>query len=148
MKWIKASLLFVVVSLIAIIVFFSFYEKKYERYLMLYRDKVTGEEQIENRYVALPTEKDSLNVFVEEFLLGPADYHLASFFPHGTTYRSLFLQDDVLYLDLPRDSVVNMPKGVQFQDFYDLFLKSLKINFPELKDVYIFIEGVRAYENT
>ena len=148
MKWIKAFLVFITLSLIAVVVFLGFYEKKYERYLMLYKNRVTGEEQIENRYVALPREKESLNVFVEEFLLGPADYHLSSFFPHGTTYRSLFLQNDILYLDLPRESVVNMTKGMQFHDFYNLFLRSLKINFPELKDVYIFIEGVRAYENT
>lgn len=148
MKWVKASLLFITVPLIAVIAFSNVYEKKYERYLMFYKNKVTGEEQIENRYVAIPTDKESLNIFVEEFLLGPADYHLISFFPHGTTYRSLFLQDDILYLDLPRESISNMPKGVQFQDFYTLFLKSLKINFPELKNVHIFIEGTKVYENT
>ena len=115
---------------------------------MFFRNKVTGEIQLENRYIALPIEKNSLNVFIEEFLLGPANHELMSFFPHGTTYRSLFIRDDILYLDLYREAVQTMSQGVNFEDFYNLFNKSLKINFPEIKTANIFIDGVRVYEKT
>ena len=115
---------------------------------MFFMNKVTKEVQLENRYIALPTEKHSINIFIEEFLLGPASHELMSFFPHGTTYRSLFVRDDILYLDLYRDTVQNMPHGVSFEDFYNMFNKSLKINFPDIKTANIFVDGVRVYEKT
>ena len=148
MKWVKAFLILLVVAVISGSVFLYSYGKKYERYLMFFRNKVTGEIQLENRYIALPIEKNSLNVFIEEFLLGPANHELMSFFPHGTTYRSLFIRDDILYLDLYREAVQTMSQGVNFEDFYNLFNKSLKINFPEIKTANIFIDGVRVYEKT
>ena len=113
---------------------------------MFFKHKITNEVQIENRYVMLDGDKESLNCFVEEFLLGPANHQLHSFFPKGMKYRSLFIRDDVLYLDLPRDSLLHISKGVAFEDFYNLFRKSLSLNFPSVKDVYIFIEGVQTYE--
>lgn len=146
MKYIKIFLIFAIFSTIFAILFLSFYEKKYERYLMLFKNKVTGDVEIENRYVSLDTDKEDLNIFVEEFLLGPANNNLIPFFPPSIGYRSLFLRDNVLYLDLSKDAVLHMPNGVEFEDFYILFNKSLKLNFPELKDVNIFIEGVKAYQ--
>ena len=148
MKWVKAFLVLLVIAVAGGSVFLYSYGKKYERYLMFFRNKTTGEVQLENRYLALPTEKNSANVFIEEFLLGPANHELMSFFPHGTTYRSLFIRDNVLYLDLHRYSVQNMPHGVNFEDFYHLFNKSLKINFPQIRATNIFIDGVRVYEKT
>ena len=115
---------------------------------MFFMNKVTREVQLENRYIALPTEKHSITIFIEEFLLGPASHELMSFFPHGTTYRSLFVRDDILYLDLYRDTVQNMPHGVSFEDFYNMFNKSLKINFPNIKTANIFVDGARVYEKT
>ena len=114
---------------------------------MLFKDRVTGEVEIENRYIALDSDASSLNVFVEEFLLGPVNHNLISFFPHGMKYNTLIFQDGVLYLDLPRDAVLHMPKEVQFEEFYNLFIKSVKINFPKLKTVHVSIGGVEAYEN-
>ena len=146
MKWVKAFLIIVITCFFATLMFFHVNQKEYERYLMFFKDKITGEVQIENRYIALSPDKESLNVFVEEFLLGPANYSLLSFFPHGMKYKTLFLQNDVLYLDLPKDSLLHMPKNVEFKEFYDLFKKSLNINFPKVKDVEIFIEGNKAYE--
>lgn len=146
MKYIKIFLVFAIFSVASAILFVSFYEKKYERYLMLFKNKVTGDIEIENRYISLDTDKENLNVFVEEFLLGPASNNLISFFPPSISYRSMFLRDNVLYLDLSKDAVSHMPSGIEFEDFYTLFNKSLKLNFPELKGVHIFIEGVKAYE--
>ncbi|MGP1438438.1 MAG: hypothetical protein ACTTKH_05140 [Treponema sp.] len=146
MKWFKAFLFLCVISILSIAVFLQFHEKKYERYLMFFKHKITGEVQLENRYIVLDPDKESLNCFVEEFLLGPANHQLCSFFPHGMKYKTLFTKNGVLYLDLPRDSLLHMPKGVAFEDFYNLFKKSLFLNFPSIKNAYIFIEGVQAYE--
>lgn len=148
MRWVKAFLVLLVVLVAGGSVFLYSYGKKYERYLMFFRNKTTGEVQLENRYLALPMEKNSIDVFIEEFLLGPANNELMSFFPHGTTYRSLFVRDGILYLDLHHNSVQNMPHGVVFEDFYTLFNKSLKINFPGIKTTNIFVDGVRVYEKT
>lgn len=146
MRWVKAFLVLLVVMVAGGSIFLYSYGKKYERYLMFFKNKVTGEVQLENRYLALPTEKNSLDVFVAEFLLGPANHELLPFFPHGTTYRSFFVRGDVIYLDLYRNTIENMPKEVSFEDFYIMFNKSLKINFPNIKVANIFIDGVRAYE--
>lgn len=113
---------------------------------MLFKNKVTGGIEIENRYINVDSDKDSLNVFVQEFLLGPASNNLIPFFPSSAGYRSLFLRNDILYLDLSKDAVLHMPNGVEFEDFYTLFNKSVKLNFPKLKGVYIFVDGVKAYE--
>lgn len=144
----KAFLIFLVVAIVSGSVVLYSYGNKYERFLMFFRNKVTGEVQLENRYITLPTEKDSINVFIEEFLFGPASYELIPFFSHGTTYRSFFVRDNILYLDLYRETVLTMPHGVNFEDFYNLFNKSLKINFPEIKATNIFIEGAKVYEKT
>ena len=146
MKYIKVLLVALIAIVIGSAFFLHLHEKKYERYFMLFKDKVTGEIEIENRYVAVSEEKDSLNVFVEEFLLGPVNHNLISFFPHGMKYNTLIFDNGVLYVDLPKDSVLHMPKDVQFEEFYNLFIKSIKINFPTLKDVRIFIGGSEAYE--
>lgn len=147
-KWVKMFLVFLVVAIAGGSIFLYSYGKKYERYLMFFRNKVTGELQIENRYIALPIEKNSIDVFIEEFLLGPANHELMSFFSHGATYRSLFVRDDILYLDLHRETVQNMPRGVDFEDFYNMFNKSLKINFPNIKTANIFVDGIKVYEKT
>ena len=147
-RWVKMLLVLLVVMVAGGSLFLYSYGKKYERYLMFFRNKITGEVQLENRYIAQPTEKNNIDVFVEEFLLGPANHELSSFFPHGTTYRSLFLRDDVLYLDLPSEAVQNMTGGATFEDFYTLFTKSLKINFPNIKTTNIFVAGVKVYEKT
>jgi len=147
MKWFKAFLFLCVISILSVLGVLHFHEKKYERYLMFFKTKITGEVQLENRYIVLDPDKESLNCFVEEFLLGPANHQLCSFFPRGIKYKSLFTRDNVLYLDLPRDSLLHMGEGVAFEDFYNLFKKSLYLNFPSIKNVYIFIEGVPTYEN-
>ena len=146
MKWFKAFLFLCVVATLSAVGFLHFNEKKYERYLMFFKSKITGEVQLENRYVVLSSDKESLNCFVEEFLLGPSNHQLHSFFPRGIKYKSLFIRKDVLYLDLPRDCLLHMPKGVNFEDFYNFFRKSLALNFRSIKNVYISIEGVQAYE--
>lgn len=148
MRWVKVFLIFLVVIVAGASFFLYSYGKRYERYLMFFRNKITEDIQIENRYIALSTEKNSIDVFIEEFLLGPTSHELLSFFPHGTTYRSLFVRDDILYLDLYRSAVQNMPSGANFEDFYNLFNKSLRVNFPKIKTANLFIEGVRVYERT
>ena len=144
MKWFKAFLFIFVLSILSVMAFLHFQTKKYERYLMFFKSKITNEIQLENRYIALDGEKESLHCFVEEFLLGPANHKLKSFFPHGMKYKSLIVSDGVLYLDLPRDSLLYMNDS--FEDFYNLFIKSLKLNFPSIKNVHVFIEGAEAYE--
>lgn len=144
MKWFRIFLLLCVASILSVLGFLYSYEKKHERYLMFFKHKITNETQLENRYIVVDADKESLNCFVEEFLLGPTNHQLRSFFPHGMKYKSLFVKDDVLYLDLPRDSLLYMNES--FEDFYELFKKSLKLNFPSIKNAYVFIEGVQAYE--
>lgn len=146
MKWFKTFLFVCIISILSILGFLHSYEKKHERYLMFFKHKITNEVQIENRYVVLNNDKESLNCFVEEFLLGPSNHQLHSFFPRGMKYKSLFIRDEVVYLDLPRDSMLHMPNGISFEDFYNLFKKSLALNFPSIKNVYIFVEGVQAYQ--
>lgn len=146
MKWLKVFLFLCIISILTILGFLSSYEKRHERYLMFFKNKITNETQLENRYIVLDTNKENLTCFVEEFLLGPTNYQLRSFFPHGMKYKSLFVRDDILYLDLPRDSLLYMNES--FEDFYELFRKSLKLNFPSIKNVYVFVEGVQAYEKS
>ncbi len=146
MRWLKVFLFLCIVSILSVLVFLNFHGKRYERYLMFFKSKITNEVQIENRYVVLDPDKESLECFVEEFLLGSANYQLNSFFPHGMKCKSLFVRDDIVYLDLPKDSLLHISKGVVFEDFYNLFRKSLTLNFPSIKDVYIFIDGTQVYE--
>ena len=146
MKWFKAFLFLFIVSILSTLAFLHFHEKRHERYLMFFKHKITKEVQLENRYIVLDSDKESLNCFVEEFLLGPANHQLSSFFPRGMKYKSLFIRDGVLYLDLPRDSLLHTCEDVTFEDFYNLFKKSLSINFPSIKDVHIFIEGTQTYK--
>ena len=144
MNWFKALLFFCIASISTVLVVLHFHATRYERYLMFFKNKITNEVQLENRYIVLDGEKESLNCFVEEFLLGPVNHQLHSFFPHGMKYKSLIVRDDVLYLDLPRNSLLHMNES--FEDFYNLFIKSLNLNFPSIKKAHIFIEGVEAYE--
>lgn len=144
MRWFKVFFLLFIVSILGGLGFLHSYEKKHERYLMFFKNKITNETQIENRYIVLDSDKESLNCFVEEFLLGPTNHQLRSFFPSGMKCKSLFVRDDILYLDLPRDSLLYASES--FEDFYNLFRKSLKLNFPSIKDTYVSIEGVQVYE--
>lgn len=146
MKWFKLFLFLFIVSILGVLGFLHFSEKKHERYLMFFKHKITHEIHFENRYIVLDADKESINCFVEEFLLGATNHQLCSFFPHGMKYKSLFVRDDDLYLDLPRDSLLHVSEGVTFEDFYNLFRRSLFLNFPSIKNVYIFIEGTQAYE--
>ena len=132
MKWFKVFLLLFIVFILGGLGFLYSHEKKHERYLMFFKNKITNETQIENRYIVLDS------------LLGPTNHQLRSFFPHGMKCKSLFVRDDVLYLDLPRDSLLYASES--FEDFYNLFRKSLKLNFPSIKDAYVSIEGVQVYE--
>lgn len=89
-----------------------------------------------------PDRREEIELYVKEYLLGPAQNRLYGILPLGTRLKSLFLADGVVYLDLDHRSVrADLESRIGLKGALELLAQGLKRNFPEIQDVVITIEG-------
>jgi hypothetical protein len=79
---------------------------------------------------------------VEAVLLGPTRNDAQRIFPRGATVLSSLIHGRTLYLDLSPRVLVDDPEApLRGQAALDALTKSLRYNFPRLRDIVISVDG-------
>jgi hypothetical protein len=68
-------------------------------------------------------------------------------FTQGTTIRSCFLRDGILYLDLSAELLKSSSNTILISEAFELLEKNIKVNFNSVKELEIFVDGKYALEN-
>lgn len=101
--------------------------------------------RIETRYVPINTPVNKYEYYIQELLLGPVSEHCSPVFYTETRVLSCFLKDSVLYVNLSEDMMKADAFNTDFQSDIDLFKRNVIKNFPKVKQIELFIGGVKPY---
>ncbi|UTC65634.1 GerMN domain-containing protein [Treponema sp. OMZ 788] len=142
-KIITASLLLVIVIVLS---FTSVFNKKYDRYVLFFKNSITGKIDTEIRYVPVQNITEPEAAFFEELMLGPVNHHCYSFIRAGSKLISCFVKDGILYADLPVVFTEDIKQEFDSDQIKALLQKNIFTNCKDLKAAYIFVEGMEIYE--
>ncbi|UTC78077.1 GerMN domain-containing protein [Treponema sp. OMZ 799] len=142
-KIISASLLIVI---IIIVLFTSVFNKKHDRYVLFFKNSITGKIDTEIRYVPVQNITEPEAAFFEELMLGPVNHHCYSFIEAGSKLLSCFVKDGILYADLPLIFIEDIKQEFDSDEIKALLQKNIFTNCKDLKAAHIFIEGIEIYE--
>jgi hypothetical protein len=85
--------------------------------------------------------EDSIRAYMDDLLLGPLSPDTAFFFPEGARLRSFFYRSNRLYADYNRTAY--------FADFdWQILAEELSRNFPMIREMYFFIDGIEIFTKT
>lgn len=106
----------------------------------------TGSYVVETRFLPAKPVQGSVNLFIDELLLGSGVERTKLLFTPGTKVQSCFLRKDILYLDLS-DDLMQMGDGVlDIEDGVELLKENVRNNFSKIKTIQIFVNGQFAFE--
>jgi hypothetical protein len=101
--------------------------------------RLVAEQRFLPRHRGLEAEAAEL---VGGVLLGPTRHDALRLFPRGATVISVMASGKTLYVDLTPQVLVEDPEvPLRGQDALDALGRSLRFNFPRLKEVVFFIDG-------
>jgi hypothetical protein len=86
-------------------------------------------------------EKD-ITELADGVLLGPTRHDALRLFPRGVTVTSAMVSGRVVYLELSPQVLVDDPEvPLKGRDALDALARSIRYNFPMVKEVVFFIDG-------
>ncbi len=133
-------------AIIITVLFTSVFNKKYDRYVLFFKNSITGKIDTEIRYVPVQNVIEPEAAFFEELMLGPVNHYCYSFIPSDSKMISCFVKDGILYADLPLVFVAEIKQEFDSDEIRQLLQKNIFTNCKALKAAHIFIEGVEIYE--
>ncbi len=100
---------------------------------------------VERRFLKCGKADSKIRIFVDELLLGPVSEHCRPVFYSGTKVISCFERNHVLYVNLSSD-LLYADSGTDFSKKIDIFKKNIRINFPSIKEVELFVDGNEPFQ--
>jgi hypothetical protein len=141
------TLLIGIVIVITVAVFLSVAGRPGDRRVFYFPsyddDKLHGEV----RFLPVDSVQGSVNLFVDELLLGPLTDRYRILFSQGTHVRSCIQTGHTLYLDLSEEALFNISPAPPIYTAVDILERNIKKNFSSINTVEIFIAGKKVYEN-
>ena len=101
--------------------------------------------RLETRYVPIHPEQGKYQFFIDELLLGPVSEHCSGIFASGTRVKRCFRRDDTLFVDFSKELLQADAFSADFEAQFALFKMNVLKNFPEIKNVEIFIDGTTPF---
>ncbi|MCR4733442.1 MAG: GerMN domain-containing protein [Treponema sp.] len=144
-KKITLALLFLIILGLSLSLFFLKGQGK--RYSFVFPSAENGKEVIEARYLKNIENKSDVNVYIDELLLGSQLERTKKLFTRGTKVLSCFQRDKTLYLDLSPELIYEGSDVIAIQDGIDLLKKNILMNFANISDIQVFVNGNYAFEN-
>ncbi|MCR5284836.1 MAG: GerMN domain-containing protein [Treponema sp.] len=146
----EAKIHIVLLGILLVILLFSVItysiKLKGNRRTFIFPSVENGKLIVETRYLQKNPQKDSITFFIDELLLGSGVERTKLLFTSGTRLESAFLRKDILYLNLS-DDLMQMGDGVlDIEEGVELLKKNVRINFPKVKTIQIFVNGRFAFE--
>ena len=133
-------------AIIITVLFTSVFNKKYDRYVLFFKNSITGKIDTEIRYVPVQNVIEPEAAFFEELMLGPVNHYCYSFIPADSKMISCFVKDGILYADLPLVFVAEIKQEFDSDEIRQLLQKNIFTNCKDLKAAHIFVEGIEIYE--
>ena len=133
---------FVFIFLVSLVLFLFFADNQQEIVLFFPNDsnhRLTGEMRVIPRK---PSVEGNVTELVNDLILGPEKLSHDRALAKSTTIRSLMVRGNELYLDFSPD--ILFPEGdtsTGFTESLDAVRKSVRFNFPEIKQVVITVNG-------
>lgn len=139
LRWLFA--LAVVLALSVVIWFVN--PGRVERRIYFFPKHYTEGTGAEDRLLRVqPTREGAVDLYVREYLLGPALNKHFRLLPIQTRVKTLFLADGVVYVDLDHRSLLpDYESRLSLTEGIELLKKGIRYNFPDLRDVVVTIEG-------
>ena len=138
------SAIFVCFLISLFVLIFSGQGKKYS---FIFPSVDKGEYVVETRFLPENSQKDEITFYIDELLLGSSLERTKMIFSQGTTTRSCFLRDGILYLDLSAELLKSSSNTILISEAFELLEKNIKVNFNSVKELEIFVDGKYALEN-
>jgi len=90
------------------------------------------------------TKEKDVELLVREVLLGPMNVDLVSLFSRETRLQTILLRDQTLYLDFNM-AILNgiSDAALSFEEALACLTKTVRFNFPEIREVIYSINGVQ-----
>ena len=117
------------------------------RYSFIFPSAESGKEVIETRYLRPVENKSDVRVYIDEILLGSQIERTKKLFSRGTKVLSCFENDKTLYLDLSPDLIYEGGDVIAIQDGIELLKKNIRMNFANISEIQVFVDGNYAFEN-
>ncbi len=148
MKFIKtkiiAGILLLLISGFA--VYTGFQNRKYNRFVMFFKNSITKEIETEIRFVPKQLNKPKEVLFFEELMLGAVNHEHYLFLNPEEKLNSCFVKDTVLYIDFPESFLQSVKDDFNSDDISFLLEKNIFTNCLNINSVFISVNGTKIYE--
>lgn len=140
------AVVFMLLLSFAVSLFLWEIDNKGTRRVLVFESKANPKElSYEVRFLKKPLNKDAVNQYVDELLLGPVSPQGRLLFPLGTKINSCFIDGKVLYLDLSEEALQIFPSEVSnTAEAVKILKKNLFTNFKNVDIINVFIMGNRV----
>ncbi len=140
------AVIFLILLSFAVSLFLWKIDSKGSRRVLVFESKTNpGGLSYEVRFLRKPLNKDAVNQYVDELLLGPVSPQGRLLFPLGTKANSCFIDGNVLYLDLSEEALQIFPSEVSnTAEAVKILKKNLFTNFKNVDIINVFIMGNRV----
>ena len=101
---------------------------------------------VEYRDLSEKAVQGNVRFFVDELLLGSGVERTKMLFMPGTKVLSCFQRESTLYLNLSTDLLFESSNVIPLKEGISLLEKNIKLNFPDIKIVELFVDGNKAFE--
>ncbi len=118
-----------------------------KRFVFLFPSVDEGKYVLETRYLKNNPNKDRIAYFVDELVLGSGLERTKYLFTPGTKILSCFERNQMLYIDLSADIIYMGHNVIPIKDGIEVLKKNIFRNFPDIKEIHVFVNGNYAYEN-
>lgn len=140
------AVVFMLLLSFAVSLFLWEIDNKGTRRVLVFESKANPKElSYEVRFLKKPLNKDAVNQYVDELLLGPVSPQGRLLFPLETKVNSCFIDGKVLYLDLSEEALQIFPSEVSnTAEAVKILKKNLFTNFKNVDIINVFIMGNRV----
>ena len=136
------------VLLVSFVISFIFYAASgnFRRKIFIFPSADSGQYVIEYRNLASKPVQGSVQLYVDELLLGSQIERTKMLFTPGTRVLSCFQRGNVLFLNLSADILSVSDSAIDIKEGIELLKKNIKKNFPKIETIKVFVDGKIAFE--
>lgn len=112
------------------------------RRVFFFTSALDGTVRGEERYIPRRNSLEgSVEIYLEEWILGPVYYENSRLLPRSTQFSSLLVRNEEIYINFDGNLVISDEGLRPLVDMFTHIHHGLRYNFPRLKEVHVSIDG-------
>lgn len=145
----KTSWIILIAGLLLFVISFTFWIFDFPgvRRTFIFKSSDSEVLRVENRFEPVFPAQGKIRCYIDELLVGPLSEHCRTVFAKGTRVEYCFQRGQKLYVNLSADLLSVTDENTDFAGQIELFKKNIHLNFPEIKDIEVYIAGKLPYES-